>query len=222
MKHIITAASLLFLTLTGTSVFAQDNSLDTREKFQMGFKAGVNISNVYDEDAQDFVASPKTGFAGGVFFSIPLNKYIGIQPEVLFSQKGFQSTRRFSTGILGTGYYDVKTSTTTNHIDIPLQLQIKPASFLTILVGPQYSFVLSKVDKKQDSNGNSSSDTTDYNNDNIRRNILGVVGGVDINISHLVLSGRAGWDLQNNNGNGTNNNPRYKNAWYQFTVGVKF
>lgn len=220
MKHIITTVALLLLSMTATSVFAQDE--DTREDFEVGVKAGVNISNVYDEEAEDFVANSKAGFAGGVFFSIPFNKYFGIQPEVLFSQKGFQSTRRYSTGIFGNGSYDVRTSTTTNHIDIPLQLQIKPASFLTLLVGPQYSFVLSKVDKRQDSNGNSNSDTTDYNNDNIRKNIFGVVGGADVNISHLVLSARAGWDLQNNNGDGTNNNPRYKNAWYQFTVGVKF
>lgn len=220
MKHIITTVSLLLLSLTATSVFAQDDEFDTREKFEFGVKAGLNISNVYDEEAENFVAESKPGFAGGVFFSIPLNKYIGIQPEVLFSQKGFQSTRRYDVPFFGS--YDVKTSTTTNHIDIPLQLQIKPANFLTIVVGPQYSFVLSKVDKKEDSEGNSNSDTTDYNNDNIRRNILGVVGGVDINISHLVVSGRAGWDLQDNKGDGTNSNPRYKNAWYQVTVGVKF
>ena len=221
MKHIITAASLLLLSMTATSVFAQDDKFDTREEFEVGVKAGVNISNVYDEQGDNFVADSKAGFAGGLFFSIPLNKYFGIQPEILFSQKGFQSTRTYKGGFFIKDY-TVKYSTTTNHIDIPLQLQIKPSGFVTIVVGPQYSFVLSKVDKRQDSNGNSNSDTTDYNNDNIRKNILGVVGGLDINISHVVLSGRAGWDLQNNNGDGTSSNPRYKNAWYQFTVGVKF
>ncbi|MDB5272415.1 MAG: hypothetical protein JWO58_782 [Chitinophagaceae bacterium] len=219
MKHILTAATLLLLSMT--SVFAQDNEFDTRENFEVGFKAGANLSNVYDEKADNFVANDKVGFVGGVFFSIPINKFLGIQPEVLFEQKGFQSTRTYSGGPFLPDY-SVKYSTTTNHIDIPLQLQIKPTNFLTIVVGPQYSFVLSKVDKKTDSNGNSNSDTTSYNNDNIRRNILGAVGGVDINIDHLVLSGRAGWDLQDNNGDGTNSNPRYKNAWYQLTVGVKF
>lgn len=221
MKHIITTAALLLLSLTSTSVFAQDDEFDTREKFEVGAKAGINISNVYDEEGEDFVADSKVGFAGGVFFSIPLNKYIGIQPEVLYSQKGFQSTRTFDGGFFFDDY-TVKTSSTTHHIDIPLQLQIKPANFLTVVVGPQYSFVLSKVDKVEDSEGNSDSDTTEYNNDNIRRNILGIVGGVDFNISHLVISGRAGWDLQDNNGDGTSDNPRYKNAWYQVTVGVKF
>jgi hypothetical protein len=221
MRHIITTVSLFLFSITTTAVFAQDDEFDTREKFEFGAKAGINISNVYDEKGEDFVADSKVGFAGGVYVSIPLNKYVGIQPELLFSQKGFQSTRTFDGGILFNDY-TVKYSTTTNHLDIPIQLQIKPVKFLTVVVGPQYSFVLSKEDKREDSNGNVNADTTDYNNNNIRKNIFGLVGGVDFNISHLVISGRAGWDLQNNNGDGTSSNPRYKNAWYQVTVGVKF
>ncbi|MBC7485582.1 MAG: PorT family protein [Cytophagaceae bacterium] len=221
MKHIITTVSLLLLSMSATSVFAQDDKFDTREKFEVGVKAGINVSNVYDEKGDNFVADSKAGFAGGVYLSIPFNKYIGIQPEVLFSQKGFQSTRTYAGGAFFNDY-TVKYSTVTNHIDIPLQLQIKPAGFITFVVGPQYSFVLSKVDKREDSSGNSNADTTNYNNDNIRKNILGVVGGVDFNIFHFVLSGRAGWDLQNNNGDGSSSNPRYKNAWYQLTVGAKF
>ena len=218
MKKIIVTISLLLVGMT--SSFAQDEN-DTREEFEMGAKAGINISNVYDEEGGNFVANSKAGFAGGIFFSIPLNKYIGIQPEVLFSQKGFQSTRTLALGPFFNNY-TVNYTTTTNHIDIPLQLQIKPSPFLTLVAGPQYSFVLSKEDKRTDSNGNVNSTQTDYDNSNIRRNIFGVVGGLDINISHLVISGRAGWDLQNNNGDGTSTNPRYKNAWYQFTAGVKF
>ena len=42
-----------------------------------------------------------------------------------------------------------------------------------------------------------------FKNDNIRKNNLGVVGGIDINIKRLVIGTRAGWDVQNNNGDGT-------------------
>lgn len=218
MKKIITTLSLLVLGMT--YVHAQDD-VDHRDEFEFGAKAGINISNVYDDHGDNFVASGKVGFAGGVFFSIPLNTYLGIQPEIQFSQKGFQSKRTYNTPFFLPDY-SVEYSTTTNHIDIPLLLQLKPAEFLTIVAGPQYSFLLSKEDKRTDSFGNSNYQNTDYNNDNIRRNILGVVGGLDINIHPVVLSGRVGWDLQNNNGDGTNSNPRYKNAWYQVTAGFKF
>jgi hypothetical protein len=45
---------------------------------------------------------------------------------------------------------------------------------------------------------------------------------IDFNLNQFVVSGRAGWDLQKNNGDGTSTNPRYKNVWYQATIGLKF
>jgi hypothetical protein len=33
---------------------------------------------------------------------------------------------------------------------------------------------------------------------------------------------RGSWDLKNNNGDGTSTTPRYKNVWYQATVGYRF
>ena len=62
---------------------------------------------------------------------------------------------------------------------------------------------------------------TEFENNNVRKNILCVTGGIDINIKHFVLGARAGWDVQDNNGDGTNSDPRYKNVWYQLTVGFR-
>jgi hypothetical protein len=59
----------------------------------------------------------------------------------------------------------------------------------------------------------------EFKNDNIRKNILGFIGGVDVNVGKVIIGARAGWDIQNNNGDGTSTNPRYKNAWTQATIG---
>jgi hypothetical protein len=48
---------------------------------------------------------------------------------------------------------------------------------------------------------------------------LGFIGGVDVNVGKVIIGARAGWDIQNNNGDGTSTNPRYKNAWTQATIG---
>jgi hypothetical protein len=61
-----------------------------------------------------------------------------------------------------------------------------------------------------------------FENDNIRKNTFCFVGGGDINLKHVVLSVRVGWDLIKNNGDGTSDTPRYKNVWYQGTIGYKF
>lgn len=187
--------------------------LDARENFIIGAKVGLNSSNVWDESGQDFAADTKIGLAGGVFFGIPLNKVVGFQPELLISQKGFQGS-----GTLGIIPYSYKLTTT--YLDIPLQVQIKPIEFLTIVAGPQYSYLINS--KSNFTVGDASSEVEQaFENENIRKNILGFVLGADVNISFLVISGRLGWDIMRNNGDGTSSTPRYRNQWAQLTIGAR-
>lgn len=189
-------------------------SRDAKRRVVVGLKAGINNGNVYDEKGQDFVANSKVGFAGGGFMAIPLGSIFGIQPEVLISQKGFSSSGR----ILNNSYTLERTTT---YLDIPLQIQIKPFRFLSIVGGVQYSYLLNQSDRLY-FGPNSVDNSADFDNDNIRRNIMGAVGGADINIQHFVISGRVGWDLFANMGDGTSFTPRYKNLWVQATVGFRF
>lgn len=207
---------LLFLMAVGfmaNYAVAQDMDNDTRSAFTFGLKAGGNFANVYDERGDDFRADGKLGFVGGVFMSIPLGDVFGIQPEILFSQKGFKATGTF----LGTNYGLTRT---TNFIDIPLFIAVKPIPKLTILAGPQFSYLLSQKDDIKSEAGTIEI-IEEFDNDNIRKNILGGVAGVDVNVDPLVIGLRAGWDFKTNNGDGSSQTPRYKNAWVQATLGFR-
>jgi hypothetical protein len=192
-------------------ILAQDNSTDLRDKLQFGLKAGANFSNVYDSKDQELNADFKVGFAAGAFLSIPIGKNIGVQPEILFSQKGY----RASGTVLTIPYEFTHTAT---YVDLPILFALKPSANVTLLAGPQYSFLVKQrnvfksgsltIDQEQD-----------FEND---RSVLCFLGGIDISLSQFVISARAGWDLQNNNGDGTSTNPRYKNVWYQATLGFRF
>jgi hypothetical protein len=192
----------------------QKSNFDVREKLLFGVKAGANYSNVYDSQGDDFVANPKLGAAGGVFLAIPIGKYFGIQPEVLLSQKGFQASGR----ILGNTYNFTRTTT---YLDAPVLFAFKPSEFFTLIAGPQYSYLLLQKDVFKNAS-TSIEQEQEFENDNARKNILSVTGGMDINIRHFVIGARAGWDIQNNNGDGTSATPRYKNVWYQATLGYRF
>lgn len=216
MKKILRSVALLFAMAVTTTGFAQDGtsttSTDTRENFKFGVKAGINLSNVYDEEGEDFVADGKVGFAGGVFVAIPLGAYVGIQPELLYSQKGF----KFETdGLLG----ENKFTRTTSHLDIPVHLQIKPIEELSILVGPQFSYLLST---KNEFNGYSAEEEREINDENYKKGVLGLSAGVDFNIDQFVLSARAAWDLSKTDEDGDESSLRYKNQVIQFTVGYTF
>ena len=180
----------------------------------VGVKVGTNYSNVYDSEGEDFEADAKFGLAAGMFVSIPLGKYLGIQPEVLFSQKGFKGT-----GSMFGSSYDL--TRTTNYIDVPLLVAIKPTSSFTLLAGPQFSFLMKEKTVFTNSNTTLEQER-EFDNDNIRKNTLCFIGGFDVNLDHTVIGLRAGWDLSNNNGNGTSSTPRYKNVWGQLTLGYRF
>jgi hypothetical protein len=214
MKNILIIASLFSISTTVAVAQDSSNETDNREKFQFGLKAGLNYSNVYDAKGEEFNADAKFGFVGGLFMAIPIGKYFGVQPEVLISQKGF----RGHGVLLGNPY---SFNRTTTYIDVPLQFMLKPSEFITILAGPQFSYLMNQRDVFTSSSV-SYAQEKEFKQDNIRKNVFGVVGGFDINLRHITLGARAACDLQTNAGDGTSSTPRYKNVWLQGTVGYKF
>lgn len=210
MKKLLLSISAAFL-LMGT-INAQDS--DFGERLTFGAKVGANYSNVYDSQGEQFNADGKIGLAFGGFVAIPIGKYIGFHPEVLFSQKGFKA----SGSVLGMPYSITRT---TNYLDIPLLFAFKPSSFLTIVAGPQYSYLLKEKTEFTSSIVNTAQET-EFDNDNVRKNTLCVTLGADVNVQNIVIGVRAGWDVQNNKGDGSSTTPRYKNMWYQGTIGFRF
>ena len=216
MKTVSKKIALLVGLFVSTVGFSQETNFtptDSRNELRLGLKAGVNYSNVYDEEGDNFVADGKAGIVAGAFLSIPIGKFIGFQPEVLYSEKGFKATG----SILGVDY-DYKRTLT--YLDIPLQLQIKPIEQLTFLVGPQYSYL---IKTKNEFNGNSNQTQEDQiNSDNYKKNIFGFVVGADINLENLVIGARAGWDITKSDSDGNSTTPRYKNQVLQLTLGYRF
>ncbi len=209
MKNIVILFCMIFFL--SVEVSSQE---DNRKMFTVGIKVGANVSNVYDDDGDDFIADSKFGFAAGAFVTIPLGANIGIQPEIVFSQKGFKG----QGSLIGSSY---KLTRTSNFIDVPIYFTIKPLSTLTILAGPQFSFLTKQKDVFENSQF-SYEQSEIFKNENLRKNILGISLGLDLNINNTVLGARAGMDLTKNNGNGTSSTPRYKNIWLQVTVGFRF
>lgn len=202
---------ILLLLIASKPVQAQIE--DNRELLSFGLKAGLNLSNVWDSKGEDFVADPKYGVAGGAFVSLPLGKYLGFQPELMISQKGFKG----SGSLLGFTYSNTRTTT---FLDVPLLVQFKPIQYLSILAGPQFSYLL-KEKNVYTFGSNSTEQEQQFNNEDPRNNILGFVVGLDLNVDMLVISARAAWDFQTNNKNSVSTTPRYKNQLVQLTVGFR-
>lgn len=62
----------------------------------------------------------------------------------------------------------------------------------------------------------------EFANENIRKNTLGFICGLDFNIDDFVVGARVAWDLFKNNRDGTSTTPNYKNVLGQITLGYRF
>lgn len=204
---------MTFLAYQSNAQEQEDRTIK-QERILFGLKAGTNYSNVYDTKGEAFDAKGKIGFVAGAFLAVPLGKMIGFQPEILFSQKGFKA----DGDLFGTSY---SLKRTTSYLDIPLLFAVKPVGFLTLLAGPQYSYLMNQ--KYDFVNASSSIEQEEaFINDDIRKNTLAFLAGVDVNLEHIVVGARVGWDISNNRGDGSSTTPRYRNTWIQTTLGYRF
>jgi len=206
--------TLLVLSIS-FSAFSQENTKkpDNDPVPRIGFKGGLSIATIIKTNDNNFSSTPLYGFNGGGVILLPLGKVIAIQPEILFSQKGYRAT---GSGL--TGDFDYRQYL--NFLDIPLLLRINASRDLGIVVGPQYSYLLA-THTKFNAGGTSYEQTVNYENDNITKNIFGGVIGLDINLNNnLFIYGRYTTDFKHNNGDGTSSTPAYKNQVFQVGLGV--
>ena len=217
MKYILSAVFVLGIcTLPQLKSQSSYHSAheDARTEIQFGVKTGVNLSIIYDEEGNQILPDPKFGFVAGIWLGIPFGRYLGLQPELLYSQKGYLARGTVLN-------LDYSYTQSTDYIDIPVHLQFKPTSSIVLLAGPQYSKLVSRTDEFGQGTI-TSVQKREISNNTIRSDVWGLSTGMDFTVEHLVLSVRACLDLQRNRGDGTSINPSYKNAWIQSTIGYRF
>ena len=168
---------------------------------------------VKDAD-NSFSSGSKLGLNAGAFLEIPVTAGFSIQPELQFSQKGYKNTGSF----LGSPY---EYKQTTNFIEVPLLAKLNPSKNFGILIGPQFSFLVS-TQTKFTVNNSSFENQVKQDNTNLRKNILGGIVGIEASSGPVVFDLRYNLDFQNNNGDGTTSTPKYKNQVIALSVGFRF
>jgi Outer membrane protein beta-barrel domain len=113
------------------NIYAQERTI------KFGFKAGTNYSDAYDQKGVSFNTIGKFGAVAGAYLAVCIGDYVCVQPELLFSQKGFKAT-----GKVNGNNFDV--TRTTNYLDMPLLIALKPNEFVSVVFGPQYSYLLNQ------------------------------------------------------------------------------
>lgn len=103
----------VILTFMVTS-FLLTVHVTAQSTFQRAIKIGLNFSNIYGDNIR--LAVRKTRFVFGGFVSFDINKKVSIQPEVLFTQKGYDVIR-------GNGLF-ARDEVTINYLEIPVLINV--------------------------------------------------------------------------------------------------
>ncbi|MBF9239068.1 PorT family protein [Hymenobacter sp. BT683] len=134
MKKSAFLIGALFATAAVSSAQAQD--------VRFGLRAGANYSNLAGNIKNEDTYNNKIGFLGGVMVNVPVVEgFFSVQPEILYSQKGFENKPTEFTDILGRKQKR-EGDVNFNYIDVPVLLKINAAGFI-VEAGPQYSYLLS-------------------------------------------------------------------------------
>ncbi|WP_237144304.1 porin family protein [Pontibacter pamirensis] len=159
-------------------VFVLIASMAAQAQSGIGIRGGANFSNLEGDLRNESRFENKIGFHGGITFGVGIvDNFFFIQPELLYSTKGFKYEN--SEISLPTGTIQREGSMNYNYLDLPVLAKIK-AGPIYFEAGPQASYLLSVNNKINESlNGERySSTTTERDVDGLRRFEVGYAAGV--------------------------------------------
>lgn len=208
MKNIFALLSLIFLSYaaaaqsTGPTVLQRDHNVVSGVGNNSGFglKGGVNFANLRgsDRDLRGSL-STLTSFHAGAYAQFSLSDAFSLQPEVLYSRKGFE---RADSAFR----YD--------YIEVPVLAVFNITETISLHAGPQVGVMLAAKEGGREINMEPLN-TFEY----------GVVGGAEARFDRFRLGARYNLglaDIRKENNLGARINEDIKNAVFQVYLGIGF
>jgi hypothetical protein len=198
MKFIL--ISFVLLTTATVTSYAQ--------KFHLGITAGTNM---YKITGRSFDEKFKTGFSAGVYGEYTINRMMAIQPELIWSQ-----IKGHTDGDFNQIYPDLGAVSDAdvylNYLSLPVMFAFKPTPELSILIGPQYSYLLNQTSGLLQASGY-------QNKDAFNKSELSLVFGGQLNLGKIKVGARYSVGLSNLNAINSSDDWRYHG--FHFSLGYR-
>ncbi|MEO6498589.1 MAG: porin family protein, partial [Mucilaginibacter sp.] len=145
----------------------------------------------------------------GFTLEVPISYPLSFAPEILYSQKGYSAST-----------IDGNFRQRNNFIDVPLLAKVRLAPAVSIVAGPQISFLVSSKNSYRNGFITVTDDRYDYAGN---KTLLGGVIGLSVDLSRSIeLHGRYTIDIQDSNSDAYSVIPDYRNQVWQIGLGFKF
>lgn len=178
MKSNFLYALTFFITASFGMLHAQSENVTT----EFGIKGGLNMSNLYKNDADD--KNVLFGFNAGLYATLPISDFVAIQPELLFTTRGSELE------------YDnpgdnQKIKFKLNYIELPLLVRANITKNFNIHAGGYASYLVSsKVTGEGPLEFENEFDTDDFNKFD-----AGLAAGIGVDFNPLSVGLRYNYGL---------------------------
>jgi len=199
MKVVI--ISFLLLTTATANSYAQ-------QKFHFGVMGGANL---YKVTGRSFDEKTRAGFSAGTYGEYFFSRMFGIQGELIWSQVKTKTDGDFNQ-IYGTYGGVSDADVFLNYISLPVMFSFKPTPELSILLGPQYSYLVNQT------SGLLASPQW-QNKDAFNKSELSLVFGGQLNLGKVKVGARYSVGLSNLNG--INSSDEWKYHGFHFSLGYQ-
>jgi len=183
--------------------------VDDFYKIKLGAVVGLNLANTVDAYNSDYSTGTIAGLNAGLSLELPVIYPFSIEPELLYSGKGFSADDP-----------DGHFTSRSNFIDVPILAKFKISPNFNFLIGPQISFLTSTTNTFDDGFSLVSQDHYNYNgNTTFLDGVIGVSFDLNRNVE---LRARYTIDFNETDPYGYTTVPNYRNQVFQLGLGFKF
>jgi hypothetical protein len=175
--------NLCLLLCAGMMSVVAATKVQAQEAPRVGLKGGLNLSNLYVNEADD--ENARFGWHAGFYAQLLSTDAFAIQPEVNFSTKGSGVTY----GTVGPNGVSLNHEQKFNlsYIDIPVLAVFKLGRAAEIHAGPYWSYLV-RADIRNKS-GDPNNEFTTADRDNFDKWDYGLVGGIGFNLGKAAQLG---------------------------------
>ena len=171
-------------------------------QFTLGVKAGANIFKV---DGKSFKDEFNYGYHLGGFANFGIGGRFSLQPEVLFNQ--YQTKRDTAFSNIYQNVFSNTTNVKLNYLSIPLMLNYKLGSLISLQAGPMFSILMDQ-----------NKDLLRNGEDAFKKGDFSMLGGALLSLGKIKLNGR--YVIGLNNISDLDNSDKWKNQGWQLSVGL--
>ena len=203
-----TLLSLALLATAATAANAQAT---------FGVKAGVVAATVSGDDTDG--VDNRFGGQFGLTANFGINDMFSFQPELLYSQKGFQ-LKDEDSGL------KLESKTTLHYIDVPLMLRLN-ADGPFFEAGPQVGFLVGRKSETEISGGGNSGSTSETDTDGFSKVDIGYIAGLGYQLESglsvgIRYNGGINSIFKDDNSSTGGDSKNVRNSAFQFQVGYRF